>query len=102
VKVYLSGPMSGMPEFNFPLFNVEAAELRRLGYAVVNPVDINPDHSTPWSACLREDLRALLDCDAVAVLPGWEKSRGATLEVFVATQLGMRIADVGTLKDIPA
>lgn len=40
---------------------------------------------------MRADIKALCDCDHVVVLPGWEKSRGATLEVFIATQLGMRV-----------
>lgn len=91
-KVYLSGPMSGMPEHNFPAFNAEAARLRALGYEVVNPVDINPDPGKGWKDCLRADLVAMLACDTLALLPGWQNSQGAQLELHVAHRVGMEIA----------
>lgn len=90
-RIYISGPMSGMPEHNFPAFNAEAARLRGLGYDIVNPVDINPDVSTPRNECLRKDLMALLTCDTIAMLPGWQESTGAHLEMHVAHRIGMPI-----------
>jgi hypothetical protein len=36
---HLSGPMSGLPEHNIPAFNAAAAQLRGLGFCVVNPVE---------------------------------------------------------------
>lgn len=78
-RIYISGPMTGLPDFNFPAFNVEAERLRALGYDVINPVDINPDTTTPYNECLRNDLKALLDCDTIAMLPGYGASRGACL-----------------------
>jgi hypothetical protein len=90
-RIYLSGPMSHYPEHNFPLFNAEADRLRGLGYEVVNPVDINPNPGTPWAECLKQDLAALLDCDTVALLPDWQASRGAMLEVHVARALGFAV-----------
>lgn len=98
-RVYLSGPMSGLPEHNFPAFNAEAARLRGLGYDVVNPVDINPDPGLSWHQCLRNDLAALLTCDGVALLDGWQGSAGAHLEVHVAHRLGMPIA---MARELPA
>jgi hypothetical protein len=89
--IYISGPMTGMPNLNYPAFNAEAARLRALGYAVVNPVDINPCGDTPWHECLRKDLKALCDCDTLALLPGWEKSAGSHLELHVAHRLGLSI-----------
>lgn len=47
-RVYLSGPMTGLPELNFPAFRVEAARLRALGFEVVNPADLNPEPNTGW------------------------------------------------------
>lgn len=44
---------------------------------------------------MRADLRALLDCDVVALLPGWEQSRGARREVSIADDLGMRRVEIG-------
>ncbi len=90
-RIYVAGPMSGYEQHNFPLFNHYAARLRSLGYDVVNPVDINPDPGTPWEECMKKDIVQLLTCDSVAVLPGWECSRGASLEVSIAKALGMPV-----------
>lgn len=59
-RIYISGPMSGMPEHNFPAFNAEAARLRALGYDVVNPAELNPEPEKTWHDCLRTDLMELL------------------------------------------
>lgn len=96
-RIYLSGPMTGIKDHNFPLFNAETARLRALGYAVVNPVEVNPDGDTAWADCLRRDLTALLDCDAIALLPGWGDSRGAQLELHVARALGFAVVQAADL-----
>lgn len=90
MKLYLSGPMTGVPEFNIPEFARVAALLRAEGHDVSNPGELGIFVGWEWVDYLRLDLRLLLDCEAVATLPGWEKSRGASLEVHVATSLGMR------------
>ena len=90
-RIYLSGPMSGLPELNFPAFHAEAARLRALGFEVVNPADLNPDPDTGWHECMRNDLKALLDCDTLALLDGWQRSTGAHLEMHVAHRVGMEI-----------
>lgn len=90
-RIYISGPMTGMPDLNFPAFHAEAARLSALGYDVVNPAEINPDPGMSWHECMRRDLRALLDCDALALLEGWQKSAGAHLEMHVAHRIGMEI-----------
>lgn len=96
-RIYLSGPMSGIPELNFPAFNAEAKRLRALGYLVVNPAEINPDHEKSWEDCLRADLREMLTCDVLALLPAWQTSKGAHLEVHVAHRVGMTIVDAATV-----
>lgn len=90
-RVYLSGPMTGIADHNFPAFNQAATLLRQIGFEVSNPAEINPDPGLSWEQCLRADIKALCDCDAMALLPGWETSRGAHLEVHVAHQLGIEI-----------
>lgn len=90
-RIYLSGPMTGLPDLNFPAFHAEAARLRALGYQVANPAEINPTPDESWQSCLRKDLAALLACDALALLPGWEKSLGANLELHVAHRVGIEI-----------
>lgn len=91
MRVYVSGPMSGVEDHNFPAFNAAAAHLRTLGYDVVNPADNGADPGLPWSWYLRKDLQQLVDCDAVATLPGWTASRGACLEIHVAHALGIPV-----------
>ena len=89
--VYISGPMTGLPDLNFPAFHAAALHLRGLGLDAVNPAEINPDIGMSWEACMRADIRALCDCDAIALLPGWERSKGAHLELHIAHRLGMAV-----------
>lgn len=102
MRVYLSGPMTGMPDLNFPAFNRYAQSLREAGYEVVNPAEINPDGEKSWQACMRADLAALLTCDALALLPGWMESAGAHLEMHVAHRVGIEITDADTLLTVRA
>ena len=90
-RVYLSGPMTGLPELNFPAFHAAAFRLRAMGFDVVNPPEINPDSAMGWEQCMRADIKALCDCDTIALLPGWENSKGAHLEVHVAHRLGIKV-----------
>lgn len=90
-RIYLAGPMTGYAEHNFPAFHAAAARLRADGHDVVNPAEINPDTSKGWADCMRSDIAELVTCEAIALLPGWEKSRGATLEHHIASQLGMHV-----------
>ena len=101
MRIYISGPMTGLPDNNFPAFHRAAAALRARGHEVVNPAEIDPGVSVDvvgkkafWSACMRADIRALCDCDALALLPGWMDSKGAHLELHLAHRLGMRIGTV--------
>jgi len=92
MKLYLSGPMTGIPDHNFPAFHAAAAELRAAGYEVVNPAELGEHADWAWADYLKRDLRVLLDCDGIAMLAGWRDSRGALLEHHVAQQLGMVVA----------
>lgn len=92
-RVYIAGPMTGKENHNFPEFRRAARALREAGYEVVSPVEINGEHedkpSEPWAKCMRRDIAALMTCDGVALLPDWETSRGALLEHYVATTVGI-------------
>jgi DNA-binding CsgD family transcriptional regulator len=87
---YLSGPMTGLPDLNFPAFVRAAAMLRAAGHHVVSPVEINPDKAASWNACMRRDIPELCGCVAIALLPGWEWSKGAKGELAIARLLEMR------------
>ena len=114
-RVYLSGPMSGITDSNFPAFHAWAARLRADGFDVVNPAEINPgpapqgaeaQSSAAWTArynsCMRADLREMMDCDAIALMPGWESSKGANLELHVAHRLGMEVIHLPLQLDLVA
>lgn len=96
--VYLSGPMTGLPDMNYPAFNAEARRLRNAGYRVINPAEVDLPEGTPWAVIMRIDLIDMLShCSTVAVLPGWARSKGANIEVYLASQLGLRVVAVGDL-----
>lgn len=98
-RLYIAGPMSGRPDLNFPAFEAAAEKLRAAGFEVASPAEFIPDQSTPWAECMRRDIPELLRCDAVALLPEWQLSRGALLEAHIADQLGMRRALVSVWLD---
>ncbi|WP_213761962.1 DUF4406 domain-containing protein [Caballeronia sp. dw_19] len=102
MKLYLAGPMTGYPEFNFPAFAAESARLRTLGFEVVNPAELNSGSDGDWLACMRVDIKALVDCDGVALLPGWEKSRGAPIEQGLARDLGLCVHTSAHIIDLIA
>lgn len=109
MKLYVAGPMRGIPNFNFPAFENAAVKLRVLGHEVFSPAekDIERFGDTVSASAtgdlddikgsgfkLREtlliDLAWIADnADAVVVLPGWEKSRGATAEVSLARAIDL-------------
>lgn len=99
IRLYIAGPMSGLPELNFPLFHAEAKRLRALGYEVVNPAEVNIDPKTGWAACMRADIAHLVTCDGIALLPNWNFSRGATLEHHIAERLEMLVVDAASLTE---
>lgn len=91
-KIYVAGPMTGLPDFNHPAFNVTAMMLRAAGREVRCPTEIDGgSQDKSWDFYMRAALRMLLDCEEVVLLRGWENSRGACLEHAVAQALGMRI-----------
>ena len=98
MKLYLSGKMTGAPDLNFPLFYREANRLRSMGYEVVNPAELNPDPSASWHDCMKNDLKALLDCDSIVMLEGWQDSQGAHLELHIAHRVGIKVR---MARDIP-
>lgn len=86
--------MAGYPAHNYPAFHAMAAELRKLGWTVVNPAEINPiedGQRKTRTECLRADVRAMMDCDKIYLLKGWEDSLGANLELHIAKELGFAI-----------
>ena len=103
-SVYLAGPMRNIAYFNFPAFHAAAKFLRSIGHVVVSPAEHDEESGFDFSQCdgtedlaalgfdLKEalmwDLRAVAECDAIFLLPGWENSKGAKAELALAEALG--------------
>lgn len=88
-RLYLAGPMTGYAQYNYPAFHETAAWLREAGYTVLNPAE-NPRPVTgSWLAFMRDALTLMLKADGVATLPDWQYSRGATIEMHLAADLGI-------------
>lgn len=102
---YLAGPMTGYPQFNFPLFHSAAAALRAGGFDIISPaeqdspavqaaaiasktgaLDANGQIAgETWGEILARDVRIVADqIQGIIFLPDWPKSRGARLEAYVA------------------
>lgn len=117
--VYIAGPMTGHEHYNVRAFDAAAVAWRDAGYRVETPFDANSvvwrrhhgrafdprtdvcDWGDPILAeMLAEDFAALCRADVVALLPGWEKSKGTRAEILVAVNLGKRIMDAHTFRSV--
>lgn len=93
VLLYISGPMTGLPGKNYDAFHNAAGQLREEGWKVVSPAELNPypEEAGEWVDFMRNDIKALVDCHAIYMLPGWSKSKGSSLEHTIARSLGLRV-----------
>lgn len=104
---YLAGPMTGIPYFNFPLFDSAAKRMRNLGWDIMSPAEMDSEElraaalaspdgapsalptSTKWGDVLARDVQVIAnDCDKILLLPDWSTSKGATLEAVVGLLVG--------------
>ena len=91
MKIFLSGPMSGLPAFNYPAFERAASFIRSRGHDCLNPAETDEDTSLDRSYYMRAALMDLLVADALVYLPGSEYSEGATTERRVAKALDLPV-----------
>ena len=112
-RVYLAGPMSNRPYFNFKEFFRHAADLRLKGYTVCSPAEhdmalagdfytkcpngtneelIAATDKINYRECMKFDLNWIMDqADAIALMPDWEKSSGARVEKGLADLLKLEV-----------
>jgi hypothetical protein len=93
--IYISGPMSGLPEFNYQAFMAKENELLDQGHKVQNPahnssVDGNGDPKT-WKGFMIDALHQLELCTHIHFLEGWKDSPGARIEAIAAERMGIKI-----------
>lgn len=89
MKVYISGKITGDADYKKKFANAEEMA-RAVGLEVFNPANV-PDEGKPWEWYMKQDIKELMDCDAILLLKGWEESRGARLEAYIASQLKIKI-----------
>lgn len=112
-RLYLAGPMRGIPEYNFPAFFEAERQLRQLGFVVENPARVDAEAGMQWQGqdgsfrslaqqgfniaeTMAMDLAIIARrCDGVCVLPGWELSTGARAEVALAQAIGLPVVALG-------
>lgn len=84
MRVYIAGKVTGEdPGACFAKFAAVEYQLKQNGFEVVNPLRLcNTD--TPWHDCMKICIKEMLTCSAVFLLPDWNRSVGATMEVTVA------------------
>lgn len=90
--LYLSGPMTGLPDHNYPTFDAATAALRMQGYEVINPAETAGGTTRlPRATFLRIDIGYVLASDMVVLLPGWDKSSGSKLEIAIANAVDIPV-----------
>lgn len=89
-KIYISGQITGNPNA-FALFESAESFLKSKGFDVVNPMKLKHKENAEWIDFMREDIKAMMDCDAIYMLSNHEKSRGAMVERGVFLALGLPI-----------
>lgn len=108
MKVYIAGPMSGYPAYNFPAFFDAERRFASAGWEVVNPArldtdagfDPETDEAESGEFYMKRDLPDLIACDAIALLPGWALSGGANKELAVARMCGLRVYNAETMCEL--
>lgn len=115
--VYIAGPMRGYVNYNFDAFHSAAKLGRSLGWRVISPAEMDledkvGEYERPHGGELSQDIMRELTlkdvtqiaekCDAIALLPGWENSRGAKLEVAVALSIGLTILNALSFEPLNA
>lgn len=124
MRVYIAGPMSltehqREPFYNYPAFFSAKMDWKTAGYDVITPFETNSivwqrhhgrgfdpysdkcEYGDPLLAEMWiENMAALSRARAIALLPGWEHSKGASAELVVALALGKEVYDAITFEQL--
>jgi len=115
-RVYISGPITGQEDGNKKAFKEAEMKFRDMNFDAINPHEL---HGTDWEAewnekleqrkitvlehwagYMKTDIQALVKCDFVALLPNWESSKGANIEIAIAKSLGMPIINALDMQEV--
>lgn len=92
MKIYISGKISGTDlTETHARFAAVAKAMKRIGVEPVNPFENGLSENDSWKAHMLKDIADLLHCNAIYMLQGWKDSKGARIEHYIATKIGMPI-----------
>ena len=102
MKIYISGKISGLEidavEITFAMYE---KQLKAHGFEVVNPLNLPTPEKPTWQGYMRNDIKALMDCDAVYAMPNWRDSIGARIEVGLARELNIPVYEkIGEIEEV--
>lgn len=92
MKIYISGKISSTDlKETRKCFAAVAKAMKRLGYEPVNPLENGLSEHDNWEAHIAKDIADLLQCKAIYMLQDWQESKGARIEHYIATEIGIPI-----------
>lgn len=92
MKIYIAGRITGREiETAFKQFEQAENILKEWGEEIVNPMRLPHDHDKTWKSYMVECIAELVKCDSIYMLKGWQKSKGARLELHIAKKLNYKI-----------
>ena len=98
MNIYLSGPMSGYPDFNRATFADAADWVTKTGNLPLNPGSIRLPETASWADYMRKALTLLMRADGMLLLPGWQESRGVQIEYALAKNLDIWMYEITELE----
>lgn len=92
MKVYISGPITGRKESEVrDVFGRAEEELIGYDQEPVSPLKNGLRWSDSWKEHMLADIKMLMDCEAIYLLPDWTMSAGARIERHIADEMGMMV-----------
>lgn len=105
LAIYISGGITGVENWQDIFMAAEQDLMLHLHarFFIFNPVNIAKDlersfkvnigKAPGYTDYMREDIKILARCNAICMLPGWKRSKGARLEYRIAKILNMQILE---------
>ena len=110
MKLYISGPVTGYEQGNKPAFDQAKETLKAAGHDPISPFDgetseqtnetLTDKYGSLYWKVLAKDIVMMAGAEGVVLLPGWERSKGARIEAYVALHAGLPIFDNISLQQI--
>jgi hypothetical protein len=92
MKIYISGAITNNPnaKAQFEKAKQTLLEMNKC-YEPISPMDLPHEHDKSWNAFMREDIKALMECQGIYMIEGWTNSQGAFIEKELAQSLDFKI-----------